>query len=55
MLLGLDGSVITVIESFDRTKNLFRKHVHISTPVRQELIPMLAKLTAYAGLLEAVK
>ena len=54
-ILGLVGSIITIIESINKANGFIRKHVYTHASVREELIPMLAKVTAFAGLIQAVK
>ena len=52
---GLVASIITVIEGISKANGLVRKYVHTNSSTRSELVPMLAKLTAFSGLLQAVK
>ena len=54
-IAGLVASIITVIESISKADGLVRKYVHTNSSARSELVPMLAKITAFSGLLQAVK
>jgi hypothetical protein len=54
-IIGLISSIIGIIEGINKANGFVRKHVHTNSSIRKELVPMLAKVTAFAGLLEAVK
>ena len=54
-IIGLIASVISIIEGINKANGFVRKHVHTHSSIRKELVPMLAKVTAFAGLLQAVK
>ena len=54
-VVGLIGGIIAAIEGISKTNGLVKKYVHTNSSIRSELGPMLAKLTAFSGLLQAVK
>ena len=54
-VVGLIAGIINVIDGISKANGLVRKYVHTNSSTRRELVPMLAKLTAFSGLLQAVK
>src|SRR5271163_1016098 len=54
-VIGLIGSIINIIEAIKKANAFVRKHVHTNSSVRKELVPLLAKVTAFLGLLQALK
>ena len=54
-IVGLIASIVSAIEGINKTSGFIRKHAHTNSSLRKELVPVLAKVTAFAGLLEAVK
>ncbi|MCJ1263723.1 hypothetical protein MMC22_003593 [Lobaria immixta] len=54
-VIGLISGIITVIEVINKANAFVRTHVHTNSSVRNELVPVLAKVTAFSGLLQALK
>jgi hypothetical protein len=54
-ILGLIGSVIAILEGVNETRIIFKKHVHKSSSLQKELIPILGKLTAFTGILRGLQ
>lgn len=54
-MLSLIGSVLGVLEGIDRSKSIIKKYVHSSASLRAELVPLLGKLTAFAGILRGLQ
>lgn len=54
-IVGLIGSIIGIIEGINISKSFVKMHVHSISSIRKEIVPILAKLTAFAGLLQALK
>jgi hypothetical protein len=54
-VLGLIASILGILEGVDKSKTIFKKYVHSSSSLRTELVPLLGKLTAFAGLLRGLQ
>lgn len=54
-ILGLIGSIISIVEGINKANGFVRKHVHTNSSIRKELLPVLVKVTAFAGILNALK
>jgi hypothetical protein len=54
-VLGLIASILGVLEGIDKTKTIIKNYVHASSSLRAELIPVLGKLTAFAGILRGLQ
>ena len=54
-MLGLIASILGVLEGIDKSKSIIKKYVHSSASLRAELVPLLGKLTAFAGILRGLQ
>ena len=54
-IVGLIASIVNIIEGINKANGFVRKHLHSNKSIKRELVPVLAKVTAFAGLLQAVK
>jgi hypothetical protein len=54
-VLGLIASILDVLEGIDKSKSIIKKYVHSSASLRAELVPLLGKLTAFAGILRGLQ
>jgi hypothetical protein len=54
-MLGLIASILGVLEGIDKSKTIIKKYVHSSASLRAELVPLLGKLTAFAGILRGLQ
>src|SRR5271163_4639303 len=54
-VLGLIASILGVLEGIDKSKTVIKKYVHTSSSLRAELVPVLGKLTAFAGILRGLQ
>lgn len=54
-VVGLIASIVGIIEGINKANGFIRKHVYTDSSMRKELVPVLAKVTAFVGLLQAVK
>jgi len=54
-MLGLIASILGVLEGIDKSKSVIKKYVHSSASLRAELVPLLGKLTAFAGILRGLQ
>ena len=54
-VIGLISGIITIMESINKANAFVRAHVRTNSSIRNELVPMLVKVTAFSGLLQALK
>ena len=54
-IVGLIASIISIIEGINKSNGFVRMHVHSTSSIRKEIVPILTKLAAFAGLLQALK
>lgn len=54
-VLGLIAAIIGTIDGINKANSFVRKHVHTNSSVRTKLVPILVKVTAFGGLLQALK
>jgi hypothetical protein len=54
-VLGLIASILGVLEGIDKSKSIIKKYVYSSASLRAELVPLLGKLTAFAGILRGLQ
>ncbi|KIX05471.1 uncharacterized protein Z518_06343 [Rhinocladiella mackenziei CBS 650.93] len=54
-ILGLIGSIVNILEGVDKSKTIIKKYVHSSSSLRKELVPILGKLMAFAGILRGLQ
>lgn len=54
-VVGIIASIIGIIDGIDKSKTIWKKYFHSSASLRAELLPILGKLTAFAGLLRGLQ
>jgi hypothetical protein len=54
-IIGLTASIIGIIEGISKTRAFAKEYLYKSSTLRSELVAMLGKLTAFAGLLQGLK
>ena len=54
-VIGIIASVLGVIDGIDKSRTIFKKYVHSSSSLRAELLPILGKLSAFAGILRGLQ
>jgi hypothetical protein len=54
-MLDLIAGILGVLEGIDKSKSIIKKCVHSSASFRAELVPLLGKLTAFAGILRCLQ
>lgn len=54
-VVGIIASVLGIIDGIDKSRTIFKKYVHSSTSLRAELLPILGKLSAFAGILRGLQ
>ena len=53
--MSLIANIMVIMEGFSKADKLIRKHIHSNSSIRRDLVPMMAKITAFSGLLQAIK
>jgi len=54
-VVGLIASILGILEGINKSKTIIKKYVHSSSSLRAELVPLLGKLTAFAGILRGLQ
>jgi hypothetical protein len=54
-VLGLIANILGILEAIDKSKTIIKNYIHSSASLRAELVPLLGKLTAFAGLLRGLQ
>lgn len=54
-VVGIIASVIGIIDGIDKSRTIWKKYIHSSASLRAELLPILGKLTAFAGILRGLQ
>jgi hypothetical protein len=54
-VLGTISACTDIVKTIIAATSYARKHVHSSSTIKRELIPLLGQLVAYQGLIEGIK
>jgi hypothetical protein len=54
-VIGIIASVIGIIDGLEKSRTILKKYVRSSSSLRAELLPILGKLSAFAGILRGLQ
>ena len=54
-IVGLIASILGLLDGVHKSKAIIKRYVHSSSSLRTELVPLLGKLTAFAGILRGLQ
>lgn len=54
-VIALVASIVSILEGVHETASFVRKRVHSTKSLREEIVPLLSKLTALKGILQGLQ